>query len=467
PGLDEAGTPRSQSGWKRESNDESGTPRSQSGWKLDTNDESGTPRSQSGWKTNDGSGTPRSQSGWKTNDESGTPRSESGWKQDETETTSSQLGWNRESSPAASGWNKEASTVPEVSEAPATGWSQAGSSSGAAPDGGFLFLGFCFPFLGFQLDYSLWGMTIGSLIDVCNDYEVVVDAFISYKKSKAGKRFAFVRFIKVDNIDCLVANLCTILIGRLHLHANVARFHRERKPSAPSHPSNANERNSPGSYVSILKSGRTNNVMSDQVLPYLILDDSCITDRDFSLSLMVWTRNTFAKVAYEWGNLVEWEDLAEKSLYCKRLCVKIRLNEIIAERFKVIVKGSVYWVCVKEMEAYDLFICNNSYESESSDDEEDAKDDGSQSVDKVTTNNDVERVSESSCMHNNDLLYDNNHNNIMLNKNKVLSEDPFNLYDILNKRKDSGDDLKYPPGFTPSVINMEEVNKKVKGTTNN
>ncbi|GJV47248.1 hypothetical protein Tco_1437460 [Tanacetum coccineum] len=119
PGLDEAGTPRSQSGWKRESNDESGTP-----------------RSQSGWKTNDGSGTPRSQSGWKTNDESGTPRSESGWKHDETETTSSQLGWNRESSPAASGWNKEVSTVPEESGAPATGWNQAGSSSGAAPDGG-------------------------------------------------------------------------------------------------------------------------------------------------------------------------------------------------------------------------------------------------------------------------------------------------------------------------------------------
>ncbi|GJT68313.1 hypothetical protein Tco_1019793 [Tanacetum coccineum] len=97
---------------------------------------------------------------------------------------------------------------------------------------------------------------------------------------------------------------------------------------------------------------------------------------------------------------------------------------------------------------------------------EDAKDDGSRSGDKVTTDNDVERVSESSYMHNNDLLYDNNHNNIMPDKYKVLSEDPFNLYDILNKRKDSGDDLKYPPGFTPSVINVDEVNKKVKNEVN-
>ncbi|GJZ96432.1 hypothetical protein Tco_0668766 [Tanacetum coccineum] len=70
-------------------------------------------------------------------------------------------------------------------------------------------------------------------------------------------------------------------------------------------------------------------------------------------------------------------------------------------------------------------------------------------------------------MHNNDLLYDNNHNNIMHDKEKVLSEDPFNLYDILNKRKDSGDDLKYPPRYTPNVINVDEVNKKVKGVTSN
>nr|GEX52308.1 probable pectinesterase/pectinesterase inhibitor 51 [Tanacetum cinerariifolium] len=43
-------------------------------------------------------------------------------------------------------------------------------------------------------------------------------------KSKAGKMFAFVRFIKVDNVDRLVGgNLCTLWIGRMHLHANVDR----------------------------------------------------------------------------------------------------------------------------------------------------------------------------------------------------------------------------------------------------
>ncbi|GKD73983.1 hypothetical protein Tco_1332265 [Tanacetum coccineum] len=57
--------------------------------------------------------------------------------------------------------------------------------------------------------------------------------------------------------------------------------------------------------------------------------------------------------------------------------VKTKLNEIIDERVKVIMKGSVYYVHAKEMEAWDPFICNDSYESESSDDEEDAEDDES------------------------------------------------------------------------------------------
>nr|GEY69108.1 reverse transcriptase [Tanacetum cinerariifolium] len=291
---------------------------------------------------------------------------------------------------------------------------------------------------------------------VCNDCGIVVDAFIPYKKSKAGKRFAFVRFIKVDNIDHLVMNLCTIWIGCFHIHENVSHFHRELKPFAPFYPSNANEKCSLGSYVSILKSGKTNNVMFDQVLPSLILDDSC-------LPLKVWTRNTFVKLASKWGNLVEWEDLAKNLYFVSVLYVKTKLNEILVERFKVIVKGS--GVRAKEMEAWDPFICNDSYESESFDDEKDAEDDGSQSGDKVTSDNYVKGVSESSSIPNNDLLYDNNHNNMISDKHKVPFEDPFNLYDILNKRKDSGDDLKYPLGFTPSMINVEEVNKNVKRDT--
>ncbi|GKA71585.1 ALP1-like protein isoform X1 [Tanacetum coccineum] len=59
---------------------------------------------------------------------------------------------------------------------------------------------------------------------VCNGYGTVVDVFIPNKRSKAGKRFAFVRFINVLNLDRLIENLKTIWIGRFHLSANLARF---------------------------------------------------------------------------------------------------------------------------------------------------------------------------------------------------------------------------------------------------
>nr|GFB53245.1 UvrD-like helicase, ATP-binding domain, P-loop containing nucleoside triphosphate hydrolase [Tanacetum cinerariifolium] len=45
---------------------------------------------------------------------------------------------------------------------------------------------------------------------VCEGYGKVVDVYIPNRRSKSGKRFAFVRFIRVENVDRLVGNLCTI-----------------------------------------------------------------------------------------------------------------------------------------------------------------------------------------------------------------------------------------------------------------
>ncbi|GJW17040.1 hypothetical protein Tco_0024476 [Tanacetum coccineum] len=135
--------------------------------------------------------------------------------------------------------------------------------------------------------------------------------------------------------------------------------------------------------------------MSDQDLLSLIFYDSCISDRDFSLSLM-------GKVKYiiSMPNLyviLEKEDLQNLSLtYLGGLWVLIETVSNSSKEKLLNHTGSVYWVHAKEMEAWDPSICNDSFE-----------------------------------------------------------------------KKDSGDDLKYPPGFTPSVINMEEVNEKEKRDTSN
>ncbi|GJT56234.1 RNA-directed DNA polymerase, eukaryota, nucleotide-binding alpha-beta plait domain protein [Tanacetum coccineum] len=135
--------------------------------------------------------------------------------------------------------------------------------------------------------------TAKDLWKVCNDYGTAVDVFIPFKKSKACKHFAFVRFIKVHNLERLIDNLCTIWIGKFHLHANMVRFQRPHKPTAFT-PNGSNLGNSKGSFASVLKEGNVSPAPSDISKPDLILDDSCIKEFEFSLSLMGKVKNVSA-----------------------------------------------------------------------------------------------------------------------------------------------------------------------------
>nr|GEY57561.1 RNA-directed DNA polymerase, eukaryota, reverse transcriptase zinc-binding domain protein [Tanacetum cinerariifolium] len=67
------------------------------------------------------------------------------------------------------------------------------------------------------------------LWNICQAYGHVIDSYIPDRRSKAGKRFGFVCFIKVHDVDRLVNNMCTVWVGRNKLHANVARFQRATK----------------------------------------------------------------------------------------------------------------------------------------------------------------------------------------------------------------------------------------------
>nr|GEW23609.1 RNA-directed DNA polymerase, eukaryota [Tanacetum cinerariifolium] len=65
------------------------------------------------------------------------------------------------------------------------------------------------------------------LFQSCKVYGHVVDSFIPTKRAKNGKRFGFVWFINVFNVERLVSKLCTVWIDRHKLHANIARFQRD------------------------------------------------------------------------------------------------------------------------------------------------------------------------------------------------------------------------------------------------
>nr|GEX76356.1 hypothetical protein [Tanacetum cinerariifolium] len=118
---------------------------------------------------------------------------------------------------------------------------------------------------------------------VCNDYGTVVDVFIPNNKSKAGKRFALVRFIKVLNFDHLIENLKTIWIGRFHLSANPARFDRPKAPTFKKDKLVSSGNVTRFRQTSVQYHDGSNVTISTAhflLKPNLVLDESCLVNRD-------------------------------------------------------------------------------------------------------------------------------------------------------------------------------------------
>nr|GEU93940.1 RNA-directed DNA polymerase, eukaryota [Tanacetum cinerariifolium] len=173
------------------------------------------------------------------------------------------------------------------------------------------------------------GCTPKDFWKVCNDYGTVVDVFILNKKSKAGKHFAFVRFIKA------------------HDHV--------------------------GSYVNVVNGSSTATVRGPYIssASALVLDDSCVVERDLSKYAMgkvkdvnyipnlqtllmdkgffdvklkylggMWVMFEFDKVdTKKWGETLDIEDNVDSSFGRKRLCIKTKKPVSILESFRIIFKA--------------------------------------------------------------------------------------------------------------------------------
>ncbi|GKB43778.1 RNA-directed DNA polymerase, eukaryota [Tanacetum coccineum] len=186
------------------------------------------------------------------------------------------------------------------------------------------------------------------------------------------------------------------------------------------------------------------------------------------LPIKAWTPNTFRKIASLWGEYVEWEDDDLKSLSCKHLCLKTNMKVIINERQKVIIQGKVYWIRVKELDAW--------FPNFQEDDQDDLSSDGESQEGDVANkadNNesDVDRVSESSFMHENDTA----HKDANICKKKrgwITLRRPFQHLWHIGRTKNNvcnsygSDEPKFPPGFTPDNNDHEKnVAENIKDTT--
>ncbi|GJW59204.1 nucleotide-binding alpha-beta plait domain-containing protein [Tanacetum coccineum] len=400
------------------------------------------------------------------------------------------------------------------------------------------------------------------LWNTCKVYGHVVDTYIPDRRSKIGKRFGFVRFINVFDMERLVNNLCTVWIGKLKLHANVARYQRDsgknnyQRLNKGTNVSNGGGiknggglNSSANSYANVVK--KTTGVKETiDGTPTMVLDESCLNNKEFSLCLLGkvtefasltnlkmvlakegfgnielkymggfwvmivfqeeetmkafhgnksvgswfsqigqahkefmieerviwveiegvlckwWSKNTFTRIASRWGNLLNVEDLEEGGYNSIRLCIRTKINMGVVESFKMVYRGKTCWVRAIEIPGW-----VPDFEDDCDDDDFESND-GTQ-VDEgpresVGKCSDLEGESDSEAIP--ETRFEGEHMDKFDDINyiphsKPQSEDPFGVYELLNKKKkvtnnegDSQNSPTYPPGFTPNDNAEDNIN---------
>ncbi|GKE76825.1 nucleotide-binding alpha-beta plait domain-containing protein [Tanacetum coccineum] len=237
------------------------------------------------------------------------------------------------------------------------------------------------------------------LLNTCKIYGHVVDAYIPDRRSKAGKRFGFVRFINVFDVEHLVKNLCTMWVGNFKIHANVARFQRESVNNIyQAHDNGTNVVNGGDSksgdgfngtiksYAHVLKRPQVQKEVIDDV-PTMVLDETCLNKEEYSLCLLgkvkefasltnlkvvlakegfdnielkymggFWVMIVFqeeeTKKRFQsndsmgswWGTILNDEVLEEGYFHNNRLCICTKNKTAVFESFKLAYRGKVCWV---------------------------------------------------------------------------------------------------------------------------
>nr|GEU52874.1 RNA-directed DNA polymerase, eukaryota [Tanacetum cinerariifolium] len=384
----------------------------------------------------------------------------------------------------------------------------------------------------FRLSKSIYVINfpenVGSsdLWKVCEGYGKVVDVYIPNRKSKARKRFAFVGFIRVDDIDRLVGNLCTIWI-RFHLYANVVRYERVSKPVKPSGFTHTSAQDNSGSYATTVRGNVPLNIpRTPNSVSALVLDDSCAAERDLSRHVMgrvkdlnsisnlrilltkegslkvklsylggLWVMIEVDKVAtkqnllkhigvnswfhslqdafHDFGETMDIEDNFGSSFARKRLCIKTKQPDSILEKFKVIFKGKVTMVRAKKHFTWNpIFVEPKESVFISYDDSVQ----GIKSIPDGLHNSDEESEDDSDNDGGPETLFgENSPSNVRSGEmGKQHSDDPIKIYDLLNKKPtgavhDASSSLSHPPSFTPDISQVSKgdvaANDVVKETT--
>nr|GEW27517.1 nucleotide-binding alpha-beta plait domain-containing protein [Tanacetum cinerariifolium] len=259
------------------------------------------------------------------------------------------------------------------------------------------------------------------LFHSCKQCGHVVDSFIPVKRSKEGKRFGFVCFINVFNVE----RMNSVEEDKTYVKKSVVQdrgvFQVPRKDVGGV--GNGN------SFIDVVKSRVTSGMVGGESSPAIVLGDESLNTKDVSNALMgrvkefasltnlkmalanegfiklnirymgelwvllefgslkskelfqehtgveikgvpfkLWSGNTFKRLAAKWGDLLDVDDQEESCFHSKRICLYTKYHMNILESFKMIFRGKVFWIRAKEVPGWVSDLLEDSeYEEQSED----------------------------------------------------------------------------------------------------
>ncbi|GJX27848.1 hypothetical protein Tco_0235927 [Tanacetum coccineum] len=307
------------------------------------------------------------------------------------------------------------------------------------------------------------------------------------------------------NMELLIGNLCTVWIGRMHLHANEVRFNRASKPNStiPNTNANSNKARAPITYVSKLKG--SSDMPHTSNVPALVLDDSCVIDRNLKLHVMgkmkqfssivnlriILTKEGFpdVKISYLGGYwiLMELDSELAKTRFLNHIGVASWFEELKNATNEFISKDRIVWVDIEGIpmhawtkesfakiatKAKELYAWTPIFKEDSTS-EYYLDDESVQGVEKqeeclkhddqsVEEEDELDAISETDLE--NEVYSENREKQQSGNvQEPIISEDPFQIYKTLKtmeheQKMQSEQSVPFPPGYTP--IEVKETQEK-------
>nr|GFA50082.1 nucleotide-binding alpha-beta plait domain-containing protein [Tanacetum cinerariifolium] len=256
------------------------------------------------------------------------------------------------------------------------------------------------------------------LFYTCKTYGHAVDSYIPFKKSKAGKRFGFVRFINVFNMERLDDSSSALVLDSDCLH----------------------DRDLCNSVM-----GRVKELASLSNLKTVLSNEGFI---DFKIRYMgelwVWLEFVSANSKKLFpdnvgGKVLDTDEQDDTYYHSKCICVFTKSVKTISENFKIIFQGKIFWIRANEASGWVSNFLDDVEEDESDDDSKGVFQSKRQCNDSPIMESNGQKVN--------------------------ISKDPFNLYPLINKKygKDGVNETSdhtpnHPPGFTPNTsMNNDNV----------